>query len=67
MFKNFNLITGIFALAMFGYAQHQGWNLFDNVANPGSGGSGAAAGFITSEINELCACCLIIPLCASLL
>jgi hypothetical protein len=23
---------------MFGYAQHQGWNMFDNVANPSSGG-----------------------------
>lgn len=28
-----NLITGILALALFGYAQHQGWSLFDNVAN----------------------------------
>jgi hypothetical protein len=43
MFKNFNLITGILALALFGYAQHQGWNLFDNVANPGSGGSGGSS------------------------
>ncbi|WP_265946822.1 hypothetical protein [Dechloromonas sp. A34] len=41
MFKHFNLAAGILALALFGYAQHQGWNLFDNVANPGgrSGGS----------------------------
>ena len=43
MFKNFNLITGLFALAMFGYAQHQGWNMFDNVANSGSGGSGSGS------------------------
>lgn len=28
-----NLITGILALTLFGYAQHQGWSLFDNVAN----------------------------------
>jgi hypothetical protein len=43
MFKNFNLITGLFALVMFGYAQHQGWNMFDNVANPSSGGSGSSS------------------------
>lgn len=42
MFKNFNLISGIFALAMFGYAQHQGWNLFDNVANSGSASGGSS-------------------------
>lgn len=41
MFKHVNLAAGILALALFGYAQHQGWNLFDNVANPDgrSGGS----------------------------
>ena len=44
MFKNFNLITGILALTFFGYAQHQGWNLFDNVANPsGHGGSSGSS------------------------
>ena len=37
MFKNFNFATGILALLLFGYAQHQGWNMFDNVANPGKG------------------------------
>jgi len=42
MFKNFSLIAGIFALSLFAYAQQQGWNLFDNVANPGSGGSGGS-------------------------
>jgi len=31
----FNLFAGIFALSLFGYAQTQGWSLFDNVANPG--------------------------------
>lgn len=39
----FNLITGILALSLFSYAQYQGWNMFDNVANAGghsgSGGS----------------------------
>lgn len=39
----FNLITGILALSLFGFAQHQGWNLFDNVANAG-GHSGGSSG-----------------------
>lgn len=42
MFKNFTLISSIFALTLFSYAQHQGWNLFDNVANPGSGSGGSS-------------------------
>jgi len=43
MYK-FNLFTGIFALTLFSYAQYQGWNLFDNVANSGSssGSSGSS-------------------------
>lgn len=42
MFHKFNLLAAVFALSLFGYAQSQGWNLFDNVANSGgnSGGSG---------------------------
>jgi hypothetical protein len=44
MFGKFNLATGILALLLFGYAQHQGWNLFDNVANPsGHGGSSGSS------------------------
>ncbi len=44
MFGKFNLATGILALLIFGYAQHQGWNLFDNVANPsGHGGSSGSS------------------------
>lgn len=39
MFDKFNLAAAILALALFGYSQHQGWNLFDNVANPGGGHS----------------------------
>jgi hypothetical protein len=41
MFRHFNLAAGVLALAFFSYAQHQGWNMFDNVANSGgnSGGS----------------------------
>lgn len=42
MFGKFNLAASLFALALFGYAQHQGWNLFDNVANPGTGNSGGS-------------------------
>ena len=42
MFKHLSLIAGIFVLSLFGYAQHQGWNLFDNVANPGSGSGNSA-------------------------
>lgn len=42
MFRNFTLTAGILALLLFGYAQQQGWNLFDNVANPGKGGSGSS-------------------------
>lgn len=43
MFGKLNLATGVLALLLFGYAQHQGWNLFDNVANPGSGGSSGSS------------------------
>jgi len=28
-----NLIAGILALAVFGYAQYSGWNLFDKEAS----------------------------------
>lgn len=41
MFHKFNLATAALALALFAYAQHQGWDMFDNVANSGSGGSGS--------------------------
>lgn len=43
MFKNFNLAAAVLSMALFGYAQHQGWNLFDNEANPGSSGSGGSS------------------------
>ncbi len=42
MFGKFNLATGILALLLFGYAQYQGWNLFDNIANSSHGGSGGS-------------------------
>ncbi len=42
MFGKFNLAAGIFAVALFSYAQYQGWNLFENVANSSHGGSGSS-------------------------
>ena len=42
MFRNFNLAVSLFALALFAYAQHQDWNMFDQVANPGHGSSGGS-------------------------
>jgi uncharacterized membrane protein len=42
MFDKFTLVTGVFALLLFAYAQQQGWNMFDNVANSGHGGSGSS-------------------------
>lgn len=43
MFDKFTLATGVFALLLFAYAQQQGWNMFDNVANPSHGGSGGGS------------------------
>lgn len=40
MFRKFNLATGLLALALFSYAQHQGWNLFEETAGSGSHSSG---------------------------
>ena len=42
MFNKVNRLLGIFALLFFAYAQHQAWSLFDDVANPRSGGSGGS-------------------------
>jgi hypothetical protein len=42
MFKHSSFAAGLLALAFFSYAQHQGWNLFDNVANPGRGSGGSS-------------------------
>jgi len=42
MFDKFTLATGVFALLLFAYAQQQGWNMFDTVANSGHGGSGSS-------------------------
>ena len=42
MFDKLTLATGVFALLLFAFAQQQGWNLFDNVANPSHGGPGSS-------------------------
>jgi len=42
MYGKFNLAAALLALGIFAHAQHQGWNLFDNVATP-HGGSGAGS------------------------
>lgn len=33
MYGKFNLAAALLALSLFGWAQHQGWSLFDDVAN----------------------------------
>jgi len=43
MFRKFYLIVGIVALALFSYAQHQGLNMFDNVAASGRGAGGSGS------------------------
>jgi hypothetical protein len=42
MFGKLTLATGVCAVLLFAYAQQQGWNLFDNVANPAHGNSGSS-------------------------
>lgn len=43
MFDKLSFASGVFALLVFAYAQQQGWNLFDNVANSAHGGSGGSS------------------------
>jgi hypothetical protein len=43
MFGKLNLAAGLLALALATWAQHQGWNLFDDVAEPGRSGSGSSS------------------------
>ena len=45
MFDKANLAAGILAVLVFAYAQQQGWNLFDNVANFGHGSSGSSRSY----------------------
>ncbi|MBS1159025.1 MAG: hypothetical protein H6R15_1444 [Proteobacteria bacterium] len=40
MFRKFNLLAASLALALFVYAQHQGWNMFDDTASSQRGASG---------------------------
>lgn len=42
MLPKFNLAAAVLALALFAAAQHQGWNLFDDVARSGDGRSGSS-------------------------
>lgn len=42
MFPRLNLAAALLALVLFATAQHQGWNLFDDVARPGDGRSGSS-------------------------
>jgi len=44
MFDKFTLASGVFALLLFAYAQQQGWNMFDTVANSGHARAGSAGG-----------------------
>lgn len=44
MFNKFNLIAGVLALMLFGYAQSQGWNMFENTASSGGGSGGGSSG-----------------------
>lgn len=42
MFDKFNITAGVIALLLFASAQYQGWNMFENTANSGHGGSGSS-------------------------
>ena len=44
MYGKFNLATAILTLALFSYAQQQGWSLFDDVANSPGRTSGSSHG-----------------------
>lgn len=41
MFRNFNRLAALLALLLFGQAQYQGWNLFDETASARSGSHGS--------------------------
>jgi len=45
MYGKFNLATAILTLALFSYAQQQGWSLFDDVANSPGRTSGSSRGY----------------------
>ncbi|MCG2575417.1 hypothetical protein LZ012_00245 [Dechloromonas sp. XY25] len=46
MFDKFSLAAGVLALMVFTYAQQQGWDLFDDVANSRHGsGSGSSRSY----------------------
>lgn len=41
MFNNLNRVAALLALLLFGQAQYQGWNLFDETAGRHASGSGS--------------------------
>lgn len=43
MFGQFHRAAAILALIIFAWSQHQGWSLFENIANPGRGGPSGAS------------------------
>ena len=43
MFGQINRLIGIAALVMFAWAQHQGWNLFEDSAGRSSGHSSGSS------------------------
>lgn len=45
MFPKFSLAAGLLALTLFSYAQHQGWNLFEDTANSGGSSSGSSRSY----------------------
>ncbi len=42
MFDKFSLAAGVLALLVFTYAQQQGWDLFDDVANSRHGSNSSS-------------------------
>lgn len=45
MFPKLNLASGLLALALFAWAQHQGWNLFENDAQSSRSGSSSSRSY----------------------
>ncbi len=45
MFRKFNMVVSILALSFFAYAQHQGWNMFENEASSSSGRSSGSRSY----------------------
>lgn len=50
MFRNFNLAAGVLALALFGYAQYQGWSLSKTLPILALGALVVVIAFITNNL-----------------